>query len=208
VRARCPLLLTLAVVLPLSAVLLALAAAGPAADPAAPPTLRLDYFHTGDAHGEVFALDGLLLEGPWPGHPARAIDDTNLGKYYFEVIDRATNRVLYSRGFASIYGEWETTPEAGRVHRTFHESLRFPLPAQPVQVVLKKRDAANAFREVWSVTVDPADPTIDRSLPVPATVWAVMENGPPALRWPTWLPLKTAVAPTRTRISPARLPVP
>ncbi len=178
-RVRCPLPLTLALVLPLSAALLALAAAGPAADPAAPPTLRLDYFHTGDAHGEVFALDGLLLEGPWPGHLARAIDDTNLGKYYFEVIDRATNRVLYSRGFASIYGEWETTPEAERVHRTFHESLRFPLPARAVQVVLKKRDPSNAFREVWSVMVDPADPTIDRSGPVPATVWAVVENGPP-----------------------------
>lgn len=160
--------------------LLSLAVPAPAApDSPAPPTLRLDYVHAGNAQGELFALDGLLLEGPWPGHPDRALDDTNLGKYYFEVIDRATNRVLYSRGFASIYGEWETTPEAQRVHRAFHESLRFPLPARPVQVVLKKRDAANAFREVWSLTVDPADPTIDRSGPAPARVWAVIENGPP-----------------------------
>ena len=29
----------------------------------------------------------------WPGNPARPIDDTNLGKYLFEVIDRASNRV-------------------------------------------------------------------------------------------------------------------
>jgi len=176
VRARVPVLLTLAGVA-LSCALSVLAAA--AAGPVAPPTLRLDYVHAGNAQGELFALDGLLLEGPWPGHPARAIDDTNLGKYYFEVIDRATNRVLFSRGFASIYGEWETTPEAAGAHRAFHESLRFPLPARPVQVVLKKRDAANAFREVWSVTVDPADPTIDRSGPAPARVWPVIESGPP-----------------------------
>jgi len=29
-----------------------------------------------------------------------------------EMVDLATHRVLYTRGFASIYGEWETTGEA------------------------------------------------------------------------------------------------
>jgi hypothetical protein len=148
---------------------------------AAPPaTMRLDYFHTGTASEEQFSLDGLAIEGPWPGRLDRAIDDTNLGKYFFEVIDRKTNRTLYSRGFASMYGEWEETPEAAGQRRTFHESLRFPTPTGPVQVVLKKRDKKNAFREVWSVVADPANPTIDRTGP-PAglRVWAVMKNGEP-----------------------------
>ena len=48
---------------------------------------------------------------------------------------------LYSRGFSSIYGEWETTAEARDVNRTFSESLRFPLPDRPVRIVVKKRDA-------------------------------------------------------------------
>ena len=75
--------------------------------------MRVDYFHTGNAAEEHFSLDRVVLEPlPWPGNPTRPIDDTNLGKYLFEVIDRATNRVVYSRGFASVYGEWETTGEA------------------------------------------------------------------------------------------------
>ena len=151
-----------------------------AALPAAPRTLRLDYFHTASATEERFALDGVVLEGPWPGNPARPIDDTNLGKYLFEVVDRATNRTLYSRGFASICGEWESTDEAKASHRTFHESLRFPEPTGPVQVVLKKRDARGLFREAWSLAVDPRDPTVDRTGPPAAKVWAVMENGPPS----------------------------
>jgi hypothetical protein len=151
-----------------------------AAGPAAPRTLRMDYFHTGSAAGEQFALDGLALEGSWPGPPDKPIDDTNLGKYFFEVTDRGTNRVLYSRGFASIYGEWETTDEAKQQRHGFHESVRFPAPAGPVQVVIKKRDKQNAFREVWSVLVDPKDPAIDRSAPrAEAKVWAVMRNGEP-----------------------------
>src|SRR5262249_51472768 len=87
------------------------AAAASAATP--PRTMRVDYFHTGNAAAEVFSLDRVVLEPlPWPGNPRQPVDGTNLGKYFFEVIDRSTNRVLYSRGFASVYGEWETTDEA------------------------------------------------------------------------------------------------
>jgi hypothetical protein len=129
-----------------------------------PNTMRLDYYHTGNAEEEFFSVDNIIIEPlPWPGNPDHPMDDTNLGKYIFEVIDRADNRVIYSRGFASIFGEWETTPEARQVHKTFHESLRFPAPSSKVQVVLKKRDRNNAFREIWSTLVDPSDIFIDRS---------------------------------------------
>ncbi len=143
-------------------------------------TLRLDYFHFGDAASEGFSLDAVVLEGPWPGPADGNIDETNLGKYCFEVRDLGTNRLLYSRGFASIFGEWETTGEAHRHKLTQHESLRFPEPAARVQVLLKKRGPDNAFREIWSVLVDPKDPTIDRTGPPrDAVVWTVMKNGPP-----------------------------
>ncbi|MCL4402519.1 MAG: IgA Peptidase M64 [Acidobacteria bacterium] len=148
---------------------------------AAPRTLRVDYYHSGNSTEEHFALDSVAVEGAWPGNPARAIDDTNLGKYFFEVVDARTHRVIYSRGFASIYGEWETTDEASRQWRTFSESLRFPEPPGPVQIHLKKRGGANAFREVWSVAIDPASPAVDRTAPKNAgRVWAVMKNGNPS----------------------------
>jgi hypothetical protein len=154
----------------------------PASVPAeTPPTLRLDYFHTGSAEEERFALDALVEEGPWGGNPDRPLDDTNLGTYRFEIVDRATQRPLYSRGFASIYGEWETTEEARSVYRTFHESLRFPEPAVPVQVIVKKRCADGLFREIWAVAVDPNGPRVDRTGPPPGdNVWAVQDSGPPA----------------------------
>lgn len=162
-----------------SRLLLLAAAAAMAAQEPRHGTLRIDYVHSGGATEEQFALDGIALEGEWPGPEDRRLDTTNLGKYYFEVIDRATNRVQYSRGFASIYGEWETTGEARQQRRAFHESLRFPIPAAPVQVVVKKRGPQMEFREVWSVIVDPASTSIDRTSPPPLKVWAVMQNGPP-----------------------------
>src|SRR3954467_11292289 len=90
-----------------------------------PRTMRLDFYHTGNSAEEVFSLDRVVVEPlPWPGNERHALDETNLGKYLFEVRDADTNRILYSRGFASIYGEWETTDEAKTLRRTFQESLR------------------------------------------------------------------------------------
>ena len=148
---------------------------------AATPTMRLDYYHTGDASSEVFSVDRIVIEPlPWPGDPKQAIDTSNLGKYLFEVRDLKSKQLLYSRGFASIYGEWETTDEAKTVKRTFQESLRFPAPSAPVGIVLKKRDAKNNFQDIWTTTIDPADMFIDRSRRVaPAPLITIQKAGEP-----------------------------
>jgi hypothetical protein len=152
-----------------------------AAASAPPRTFRVDYVHAGTATGEIFALDRLVLEPlPWPGRADRAVDDSNLGRYLFEVRDRASNRLLYSRGFASIYGEWETTPEARTTARAFSESLRFPRPEDPVQIVVKKRAADLSFREVWSLLVDPRSQEVDDAPPPsPGPLVEIQRSGPP-----------------------------
>lgn len=144
-------------------------------------TLRFDYFHSGTGSEEHVSLDALRLEGDWPGSRVHLLDDTNLGKYEFVVIDSATNGVLWSRGFASIYGEWETTGEARLVWRTFHESQRFPEPKQRVQISIKKRAADGSFREFFSTIVEPDSRFVDRSPITPrGEVISLFENGAPA----------------------------
>jgi hypothetical protein len=152
---------------------------------AAPRTLRVDYFHTGNATEERWSLDELVLEPlAFPGNPARPLDETNSGKYLFEVRDRATNKLLYSRGYNSIYGEWETTSEARTLNRTFHESVRFAAPEAPVQLVFKKRDdRTQSFREVWTLLVDPKDVFVDTAPPRPAgQLIELQKRGDPAVK--------------------------
>lgn len=146
---------------------------------AAPETMRLDFYHTGNIDQELLSIDRVVIEPlPWPGHPDKNIDNTNLGKYLFEVYDKGSNRLLFSRGFNSIYGEWETTDEAKKLTRTFHESLRFPSPASVVQIVVKKRAANNNFKEIWRIDVDPRDIFIDRARPAaPAPLIEILKNG-------------------------------
>jgi hypothetical protein len=143
--------------------------------------MRLDYFHTGGPNTDVVALDRIVSDGPWPGSRVHLVDSSNLGKYLFEVRDRTSKALLYSRGFASLYGEWETTPEVRQVHRTFHESLRFPWPKAPVIVNLQKRDRENRFREFWSTEVDPVSRFVNTAdLPAAGPVQVLFENGPRA----------------------------
>jgi hypothetical protein len=148
-------------------------------------TMRVDYYHTGNTSQEHFSLDRIVVEPlPWPGDPQKTIDITMRGKYFFEVVDEATKKTLYSRGFASIYGEWETTGEAKSMNRTFSESLRFPSVDRPARIVLKKRDARNVFQEVWTTRVDPADKFMVRAgaLASAGPLIKLHERGDPATK--------------------------
>jgi amino acid transporter len=153
--------------------------------PQAPRTMRVDYFHTGNATEERFSIDRIVREPlPWPGNPAKPLDATNRGKYFFEVADAAGGPVQYSRGFSSIYGEWETTGEAKEMNRTFSESLRFPTPEKPARITVKKRDARNVFRDIWTFTIDPADKFIAPGTESPdaGPLVRLHESGDPAAR--------------------------
>ncbi len=145
-------------------------------------TLRLDYFHTGQDGQEIFSVDQIVSDGPWAGSKTRMLDDLNLGQDFFEVFDTETNLPLYSRGYSSIFGEWETTGEAARgVARTYHESLRMPWPRKAVKIVVSKRDAANHFRPVWSTVIDPSSRFANPASPTPrGEVWTLLDSGPPS----------------------------
>ena len=148
-------------------------------------TMRVDYFHTGGpTSGETIALDRVVDDGDWPGSRTQLVDATNLGKYRFEVRNKRTQDLMYSRGFASIYGEWETTAEQKTLHRTFHESLRFPWPREPIVVTLSKRQADNSFASIWTTGIDPGSRLVVAA-PIrqhSGRVWPVFINGPAATK--------------------------
>ncbi|MBI5364300.1 MAG: peptidase M64 [Planctomycetes bacterium] len=144
-------------------------------------TLRFDYVHCGTAKEEHVAPAGYRLEGEWPGSRVHLVDDTDLGLYRFRLFDAATKTELFSRGFASIYGEWETTGPAKAGWGSFEESQRFPEPKVPATLVLEKRGDDGAFHELWRGDVDPASRFVDRSaLPRVGEVISMRENGPSA----------------------------
>ncbi len=143
-------------------------------------TFRFDYFHTGTAGEEHFSPDQIRLEGEWPGSRTNLVDELNFGKYYFEILDEASGRTIFSQGFCSIYGEWETISDALDGNwGTFHESIRFPEPKAKVRLVIQKRQADQSFREIYSILIDPYHYSVNRShISRAGRVWEMEVNAP------------------------------
>jgi hypothetical protein len=65
---------------------------------AAPQTMRLDYYHTGDVDEEHFSVDRIVVEPlPFSGNLAQPVDRTLRGKYVFEIVDQASGELSWSR---------------------------------------------------------------------------------------------------------------
>lgn len=143
-------------------------------------TMRVDYFHTGTAKEEHFSLDRILNDGPWAGSESNLLDPLNRGLYFFKISDSKTGLLLYSRGFASVFGEWQSIPEAEENWGTFHESVRLPWPKTTVKLSIEKRDAKNNFVEIWNTEIDPKARTVNPSILVsPYKSFTYFENGDP-----------------------------
>lgn len=145
-------------------------------------TMRLDFNHSGTSMEEHFAVDRIVSDGPWPGNKVVLIDKLALGPYFFQVIDKDSKILLYSRGFASIFGEWQTTPEADKNWGSFNESIRFPWPLKPVTVLVGKRDQqTNTFKTIWTADVDPSAREVNPAdLSHTNVVDVIQDNGPAA----------------------------
>ena len=136
-------------------------------------TLRIDYNHTGNAAEEFVSLDQLWRQGIWAGSRTNLVDDLDLGGYYAKIYDAASGELIWSKGFSSYFGEWQTTgPAAEGVLRTYHESVLAPLPKNPVIFALESRDTDGVLQEFFRTAID-TNSWIVRLDPPPAGIITV-----------------------------------
>lgn len=122
-------------------------------------TLRVDYYHTGTKGQELFALDQCYEEGEWAGSQKNLLDKLNLGEYQVRIYDAKTAALIFSRGFSTMFNEWQTTGEANKGYHTFHETVLLPMPKGKIQFTICRRDKQMSFRETFSTLIDPASST-------------------------------------------------
>ncbi len=126
-------------------------------------TMRVDYFHHGNAAEDDISLDHIYVYGQWAGSPNHLIDPFNNGRYYVKLYDAARNRLIFSKGFDSYFAEYRTTnPALEGIKRTFHESVLIPEPKHKCILVLEERQRNNIYKPVFVKEIDPADVHIIR----------------------------------------------
>ena len=145
-------------------------------------TLRLDYFHSGDKENDFYSFDEMIEEPFWGGSKVNLIDKFNYGKYKFEVYDAASNQIIYSRGYSTLFNEWQTTEEAKQTTRTFSETVTFPFPKIPVVVKFYASNRKNEWIKKFEYSVDPENYFIKSERVAEFKKFEVLNSGDPSVK--------------------------
>ena len=71
--------------------------------------LRFDFLLAGNSQKTIVYPAGLKEEPFWEGSKKNLTDPFNYGNYKYEVFDESENTLIYSRGFCTLYQEWQST---------------------------------------------------------------------------------------------------
>lgn len=131
-----------------------------------PKTLRVDYIEAGDFQSEDIYLQQIKVEPYWGGSKVNLIDMFNYGDYYVKVYDKNSEALLYSRGYSTLFQEWQATDEAKIVKRGFYETVIVPFPKNEVKIVIEKRDRkTGVFRKIFDYNIKPTNYFINPEIP-------------------------------------------
>ena len=144
-----------------------------------PKALRIDYFLTGDSEKQSIYLDGLGEEPFWSGSSNTLIDPFNYGSYKVEVNDKETGKLIYTRGFCTLFQEWQTTDEAKITPKAFEQVARIPFPKKVVNVEFKGRQRDGVFVSLYKFEIDPSSIFISRESVSKYPVSQIVNNGSP-----------------------------
>lgn len=145
-------------------------------------TLRLDYSHCGDNKQDEIFFEELREEPYWGGSKTNLIDTTFYGNYYLNVYDLKTNKLIYSRGYCSLFGEWRMTDEALTTRRSCPEAVTMPFPKEDVRIEITARNKKGAFVKKFEYTVDVNSYFISKDRRLEYPTYDVMYTGNPAKR--------------------------
>ncbi len=145
-------------------------------------SLRLGYYHSGNDTSEYFTFDELIEEPYWGGSHINLVDTFNYGNFYVKVFNVKNDLLLYSRGFSSLFREWQTTDEAKKISRTFSEAVVIPYPKQNVRIELYGRNWDGVLEKKFQYTFDTADYFVKRDHRLQYPAFDVSVTGDPAER--------------------------
>lgn len=142
-------------------------------------TLRLDYYHTGDKENESYSFDELIEEPFWGGSKLNLLDIFNYGHYRIVVRDFETGKEIFSKGYSTLFNEWQTTEEAKHTTRTFSETVTFPFPKKTVMVEFYSHNRKNELIKKFEYKVDPENYFIKTERDFVFETFKVVDSGKP-----------------------------
>lgn len=120
-------------------------------------TLRIDFSLSGTATQTQVALEQLKQEPNWGGPRQNLADQRNYGNYRYQAFDHKSGKLIYSKGFSSLFQEWQSTDEAKRLHRSYYHVATLPFPKDSIDFSLDWRNERGEFETLFRIAINPVD---------------------------------------------------
>jgi hypothetical protein len=142
-------------------------------------TLRFDFLLGGNSKEVVVYPQETKQEPHWAGSKTNLIDRFNYGTYRFRVFDTKSDSLLFSKGFSTLFQEWQTTAEAKEINKTFYQSAIFPFPKKEVRIEIDSRQWNGTFETIYTSKIDPKNYFILKEKTTDFEVFDILNNGKP-----------------------------
>ena len=142
-------------------------------------SLRFDFLLGGNSK-EVKVYPAQIKQEPyWAGSQKNLIDKFNYGSYRFRIFDLNSDSLIFSKGFSTLFQEWQTTAEAKKHNKTFYQAAIFPFPKNKIRLEIDARQWEGDFKTIFKTEIDPEDYFILNETPVPFKTVEIIKNGTP-----------------------------
>ena len=143
-------------------------------------SFRFDFILGGNFEKIEVYPEQMKQEPYWAGSKINLIDNLNLGTYRFRVFDLKSECLIFSKGFSTLFQEWQTTAEAKKKNKTFYHTAVFPFPKKSIRLEIDARQWEGHFKTIYTSTIDPDNYFIIKEKPTPFKSVEILNNGSPA----------------------------
>ena len=105
-------------------------------------TLRINYLHIGNKNVEQLQIDHFTLVNHWNGTRSQLLEPYHYGDILIEVLDDASQKLIYSRSYSCLFTEYRTTERGETEIARMEECVNMPMPKNPVRLRLTSFDGA------------------------------------------------------------------
>lgn len=140
-------------------------------------SMRVDYSHVGNSNKEEIYLKEIREEKFWGGSHINLIDTFMYGNFMINIIDKTSNKLIYSRGYDNLFKEWQTIPEAKEIEKSFYEVVTFPYPKNEIIFKINRRDRKGGYFNIFTLNIDPNNYMIKKEIACNYKTFEILKSG-------------------------------
>jgi len=140
-------------------------------------SMRFDFLLGGNSKEERVYPEQIKKEPFWAGSRKNLVDPFNYGNYRFSIFDIKTDSLLFSKGFSTLFEEWQSTAEAKEIDKTFYQTAIFPFPKQKIRLEIDSRQWEGNFKNIYKTEINPENYFILNETPNQFETYEILKNG-------------------------------